>query len=171
MYDFADYKLGESSDETLKIETRKENADAALELVKQCKLKLAIISRDLDPFVYDQLDFLEALKNLALKGKFVEIRILVFEPELIVRRGHKLIDLAGKLSSFIEILKPAPEYKKFNEAVLIADGIGYLFRENAERYKGNVNFNSRRESKYMLEVFNDMWDTARPDPNLRRMQI
>ena len=171
MHNFADYKLGESSDEVLKIETRQENADATLELVKQCKLKLAIISKELDPYVYDQLDFVEALKNLAISGRNVEIRILVFEPELIVRRGHKVLDLAGKISSYIELLKPSPEYKSFNETVLIADETGYLFRENADRYKGKVNFNSRRESKCMLEVFNDMWETAKPDPNLRRMHI
>ena len=171
MYNFADYTLGESADEVVKIDTRQENADAALELVKQCQLKLAIISHELDPFIYDQLDFLEALRNLALRSRHVQIRILVFEPELIVRRGHKLIDLAGKISSYIEMRKPAPEYKKFNEAVLIADEIGYLFRENVERYKGKVNFNSRRESKYLLEVFDDMWEKAKPDPNLRRMHI
>ena len=171
MYNFADYKLGESSDETLKIKTRQRNAEAALELVKQCKLKLAIISSDLDPYIYDQFDFIEALKNLALKGRYVKIRILVFEPEKIVRRGHKLLDLAGKISSFIEILKPAPDFKNFNEAVLIADEVGYLFRENAERYEGKVNFNSPRESKYLLEVFDNMWETAKPDPNLRRMHI
>ena len=171
MHNFADYKLGESSDETLNIDTRQENADAALELVKQSKLKLAIISRELDPFAYDQADFLDALRKLALNGRYVEIRILVFEPELILRKGHKLLDLAGKISSYIKILKPSDEYNKFNEAVLIADEVGYLYRENAERYKGKVNFNSPRESKYLLEVFNDMWDKAKPDPNLRRMHI
>ena len=171
MHNFADYKLGESSDETLNIDTRQENADAALELVKQSKLKLAIISRELDPFAYDQADFLDALRKLALNGRYVEIRILVFEPESILRKGHKLLDLAGKISSYIKILKPSDEYNKFNEAVLIADEVGYLYRENAERYKGKVNFNSPRESKYLLEVFNDMWDKAKPDPNLRRMHI
>ena len=145
MYNFADYILGESADEVLKVETRQENADAALELVRQCQLKLSIISHELDPFIYDQLDFLEALRELALKGRHVQIRILVFEPELIVRRGHKLIDLAGKISSYIEMRKPAPEYKKFNEAVLIEDEVGYLFSEKVERYKGKVNFNSRSE--------------------------
>jgi len=171
MHDFSNYKLGKSSDESLKIETRQESADAALELVKQCTLKLAIISKDLDPFVYDQTDFVEALRKLALNRHFVEIRILVFEPDLIIRKGHKVLDLAGKLSSFIHILKPAPQYITFNESVLIADEIGYLFRENSERYDGKVNFNSRRESKCMLDVFNDMWSTAIPDPNLRRIQM
>ncbi|MCZ6803215.1 MAG: hypothetical protein O7D86_04585 [Proteobacteria bacterium] len=171
MYDFADYELGKFTDEALKIETRQENADAALELVKQCNIKLAIISKDLEPTTYDQLDFVEALKKLALKGRHVEIRILIFEPGLVVRRGHKLLDLAGKISSFIELRTPSSKYKSFNESVLIADEIGYLFRENADRYKGKVNFNSRRESKYLLDVFNDMWETAEPDPNLRRMHI
>ncbi|MCG8378887.1 MAG: hypothetical protein MI865_05345 [Proteobacteria bacterium] len=171
MYNFADYILGESADETLKIETRQENADVALELVKQCQLKLAIISKDLDPFVYDNLEFLEALKSLALRGRHVDIRILIFEPEIVVRRGHKLLDLAGKMSSYVELRKPSPEYNKFDEAVLIADEVGYVFRDNAERYNGKVNFNSPRESKYMLEVFNDMWESAKPDPNLRRMHI
>ena len=171
MHDFSNYKLGTSSDESLKIETRQESANAALELVKQCTLKLAIISRDLDPFVYDQTDFVDALRILALNGRYVDIRILVFEPDSIIHKGHKVLDLAGNLSSFIHILKPAPQHITFNESVLIADEIGYLFRENAERYDGKVNFNNRRESKYMLDVFNDMWSTAIPDPNLRRMYM
>lgn len=171
MKNLDDYILGDSTDEVIKVETRQDNAAAALTLVKQCKQKLAIISHELDPFVYDQPDFVEAVRQLAIKGRNVEIRILAFEPELIVRRGHKLVDLAGKISSYIEIRKPASQYKSFNEAVLIADEVGYLFRESTDRYKGRLNFNSRRESKYMLDVFNSMWETARSDPNFRRMHI
>jgi H2-forming N5,N10-methylenetetrahydromethanopterin dehydrogenase-like enzyme len=171
MKDFSEYTLGESSEDAFKITTREENAAAALELVKQCKQKLAIISQELDPNVYDQADFVEAMRQMAIKNRFVEIRIIVFEPELIVRKGHKLLDLAGKISSFIEMRKVSSKYKSFNESVLIADDVGYLYRENTERYKGKVNFNSRRESKHLLDVFNEMWETAKPDPNLRRVLI
>lgn len=171
MHDYADYRLGESTEGAFNIETRQESAEAALELVKQARLKLSIISKDLDPLIYDQADFVEALRKLAIKGRNVDIRILVIEPELIVRKGHKILDLATKISSYIQILKPAEQFKSFNEAVLIADEVGYLFRENAERYNGKVNFNGRRESKYLLDVFDDMWSTAITDPNLRRMHI
>ena len=171
MLDFSNYELGKSTQGSLKIETRQENAEATLELVKQCKQKLAIVSHDLDPYIYDQIDLVDAMRKLAIRNRHVEIRILVFEPELVVRRGHKLLDLAGKVSSFIQMRKPSKDYDKFNEAVLIADEVGYLFRENAERYKAKLNFNSRRESKYLLEVFDSMWETAKPDPNLRRMLI
>lgn len=171
MYNFSDYTLGESSGEVLEIETRRENADAALELVKQCQLKLAIVSHCLDPFVYDNPEFVEALRTLALKGPHVEIRILVFEAEQIIRRGHKILHLAGRLSSYIELRKPLPEHKSFNEAMLIADNTAYLHRENMERYAGKVNFNSRRESKYLMDIFNKLWQSAKPDPNLRRMYL
>ncbi len=171
MHEFANHRLGETSEDGIKVTTREENAEAALELVKQTKQKLAIISHELDPLVYDQLDFLDALRKLVTNNRYVDVRIIVFEPELIVRKGHKLLDLAGKVSSFIEMRKVSSKYKSFNESVLIADEIGYLYRESIERYKGKVNFNSKRESKHLLDVFDNMWETAKPDPNLRRMHI
>ena len=171
MLDFSEYTLGKTSEDPIKITSRQENAAAALELIKQSRQKLAIISQELDPNVYDQADFLEELRNMAINNRYVEIRIIVFEPEVIVRRGHKLIDLAGKISSFIEMRKVSSKYKSFNETLLIADETGYLYRESTERYKGTVNFNNRRESKHLLSVFNTMWETAKPDPNLRRVHI
>ncbi len=171
MDDFAYHSLGESTEDAIKITTREENAKAALELVKQSRQKLAIISQELDPNVYDQVDFIEALRKLVVNNRYVEVRIIVFEPELIVRKGHKLLDLAGKVSSFIEMRKVSSKFKSFNESVLIADEIGYLYRESTERYKGKVNFNSKRESKHLLDVFENMWETAKSDPNLRRMHI
>ena len=171
MIDFSEHRLGVSTEKQIDVSTRDENAAAALELVKQCKQKIAIISRELDPFVYDQLELTDAMKDMILANRFSEVRIIVFEPELISRRGHKLLDLGGKLSSFIELRKASNEYKSFNEAVIIVDEIGYLFRENYERYRGKANFNSRREAKSLLEVFDSMWETAKPDPNLRRVLI
>jgi hypothetical protein len=166
-----EYILGESTSDAIRVETRQENMDAALLLVKQCKLKLAIISHQLDPFVYDQAEFVEAIRQLALKGRHVDIRIIASEPTLIIRRGHKLVNLAGKISSYIEIRKPSSQYIKFSKAVLIADEVGYLFRESEERYTGTVNFNGRRGSKNMLKVFDRMWATSESDPNFRRILI
>ena len=49
--DFSQYRLGESTEDTIKISSREENALAAVELVKQANKKLAIISHELDPKV------------------------------------------------------------------------------------------------------------------------
>ncbi len=171
MTDYSDYKLGETADETLELETREENAAAALELTRQCHLKLAIVSHELDPFIYDRLEYIEALKRLTLKGAHVEIRILVVEPRLIVQRGHRLLALAGKMSSYIRLLRPGQRHRTFDQAFLLADEAGYLLRESRKQYSARLNFNNRRETKHLLEVFDEMWDKAEPDPNLRRVHL
>lgn len=171
MMDFSEQVLGKSTTGKITITTRDENAAAALEMIRQAKQKIAIISHELDPYVYDQLEFREALKDMVLNNRFAQVRIIVFKPEVIVRRGHKLLDLGNYLSSFIQFKKVAKEYRSFNEAVLIADEVGFVFRENIERYRGKVNFNSRGESKSLLDVFDNMWEAAKPDPNLRRVII
>ena len=171
MIDFSEQVLGKSTTGQVIITTREENTAATLEMIRQAKQKIAIISQELDPYVYDQLDFREALKQLVLNNRFSEVRIIVFKPEIIVRRGHMLLDLGNRLSSFIRFKKVAKEYRSFNEAVLIADDVGFVFRENIERYRGKVNFNSRSESKSLLDVFDNMWEASKPDPNLRRVII
>ena len=171
MIDFSEYTLGHCTDGTINIQTRQENADAALALATQAKQKIAVISSELDAFVYARPEYVNAVKNMVLGNHRAEVRVVVMEAGLLSQRGHKLLDLAGKLSSFIELRKVASEYRYLNEAVMIVDNVGYLFRENREHYRGKVSFNSRPESKALLEVFDSIWETATPDPNLRRVMI
>ena len=171
MHDLNRLRLGKSPDEVLNIETRQEVYDVALEITKQSSKKIAIISKDLEPLIYNQSDFLEALKNIALNGRRTQIRILVSDVEAIRNADHRLLDLSSKLPSFIELRKISPEYKNFNKAMLIADEIGYLYRGNANRYEGKINFNSLRECKNFLDIFKGIWEAALIDRNLRRLHI
>jgi hypothetical protein len=171
MYDLTEFRLGESPDEILTIETRQETLKAALELTKQSLRKLTIVSKDLEPCIYNQVDFVKTLKNLALNGHHVQIRILVSDIESILSTEHKLLDLSSKLPSYIELRKISLAYKNFNKAILIADETGYLYRENADRYEGRVNFNAPRDCKNWLDIFQEMWETALLDKNLRRIHL
>ncbi len=167
---FEDYKLGEINN-AIQIDSKKENYSACLSLAEQAGHTLEIISRDLDPQIFDQPDFIQAIKNLALKSRRSRIRILIFEVQSIIRRGHRLIELASQLSSFIEIRKPANEFKDYNEGLLLADNTAYVQKKNADRYEAKLNFSDKRQSKMLLKEFEEMWETAKPDPNLRRMSI
>lgn len=167
---FEDYKLGEI-DNAIQIDSKNENYHACLKMAEQSKRTLEIISRDLDPLIYDHPDFIEAVKKLALKSRHSRIRIIVCEINSIVRRGHRMIELASRLSSFIDIRKPANEFLDYNEGLLLADQTGYVHKKNADRYEAKLNFNDKRQSKILLKEFDEMWATAKPDPNLRRMSI
>ena len=167
---FAHLELGKT-DETVAISTADEHRTAAVRMVQQARFNVEIVSRLLDPAVYDTADFTDVVTKLILGRRGMKIRILVFDPQAVVQRGHRLIEVAGNLSSFIEIRKPGEEHANFNGSLLMADGNGYILRESAERYEGTVNFFDRMVSKNLLEAFEEMWGRATADPNLRRMVL
>ncbi len=170
MIAFDKYQLGETAAD-IDIDSAEHQRLAALAMVRQAHSMIAIISRKLDPHAYSTPEFVEALKQLVLNHRRARVRIIVFEAQLIRRRGHLLLDLSGKLSSFIELRKADVQYKNFNQSLLLVDNTAYLLRLSAERYEGRVNFNDKRQTKALAELFEEMWAKSGPDPNLRRMNL
>jgi len=170
MREFDGYKLGETS-ELIDIDRAEHHRLAALQMVQQGRHTIHIISRQLDPHAYSTLEFVEALKQFILNNRRARVRIMVFESLLIRRRGHLLLNLSGRLSSFIELRKPSVQYKNFNESLLLVDNTAFLLRLNAERHEGKVNFNDKRQAQALFDMFEEMWERARPDPDLMRMRL
>jgi len=168
MQDIEDYRLGET-DRVLQLEKRAENILVTNHMANQCHRCLNIISRELDPLVSDTEEFADAVKYLALRHQRAQIQIIVFEPDTIVKRGHRLLDVSSRLSSFIEIRKAHYSCGDYNECMMVADATGYILRENGERFEGTANFKDLRHSKNLLTQFADMWELATPDPNFRNM--
>ncbi|MDZ7754686.1 MAG: hypothetical protein U5S82_24305 [Gammaproteobacteria bacterium] len=168
--DIGHHVLGKSAG-TIGVGTSEEVCRVATALVSQARFGVDIVTRDLDPAVYDDADFLAALKAFVLERRRVEVRILVRDPMPAVRRGHRLIPLAQQLSTFFAIRVPARHHRDFNQAFLVVDGTGYVHRELAERYDGTADFNDRLQAKGLQRLFEEMWEAAVPSPELRRMPI
>ena len=170
MHTFDDFELART-DEDISINTREENCLAITKMAQQCRKSIEIISHNLNPEIYDTVEFVEATKRMILDNRHTKVRILVFQTQSIVKKGHRLVDLAKDLSSFIEFRVPGEEFRSFNEALFIADSIGYIHRFNAERFEGMVNFNDLRVSKYLRQHFERMWDRSETDVNFRKLSI
>jgi len=170
MLNFNRYILGET-DEKVSIDTSEEHFGAALRMAEQARSNIAIISRELDPPIYDTPEFVEAAKRLVLLNRYTHMRIMVFDPLALVKRGHRLYELMLNLTSFIEFRVPSDEYDNFNESLFVADETGYILRNNAERYEGSLNFNDRRNARVLIKKFEEMWGKAKPDPNLKRVNL
>ncbi len=168
--DIGQHVLGETAG-TLGVATSDEVCRVATALVSQARFSVDMVSRDLDPAVYDDADFLQALKTFVLERRRVEVRILVRDPMPAVRGGHRLIPLARQLSTFFDIRVPARQHRDFNQAFLVADGSGYVHRELAERYDGTADFNDRLQARGLQRLFEEMWEPATPSPDLRRIHI
>ncbi len=170
MNNFDNFILAETDNE-IDIGSLEDNLTAATRMVQQCTRSLDIISRLLDPPIFDSTEFIETIRQMVTKNRNPLLRIIVFDPEMVVKHGHQLVDLAGDLSSFIEIRKAHNQHKNYNECLLIADTIGYIHRNHTERYDATVNFCDKRMSKKLREDFDEIWATATQDPNLRRVHM
>ena len=163
-------RLG-TTDEQLTLETSDENRLVAISLVEQADRTLDIVSRNLDPPVFDTAEFVESVRALALRSRHSQIRIVVLEPQSVVTAGHQLLQIASRLSTFIEIRRPGANHAEFNQAMLIVDQTGIVHRHLSDRYDGIANFNDRQLAGELSRKFDDIWEHAISDPNFRRMSL
>ncbi len=170
MTDIAELVLAQDDIE-LQPDRSDDHRTIALTMATQASLTLDISSRHLDPGIYDSDAFSTAVRQLALRSHHSRIRLLVIDPAPIITHGHRLVNLAMQLSSFITIRKPGPDHKGFNEAWLIADKTGYVRRIFADRFESTANFNDRRTATDLTRRFDDIWERAELDPNLRRLGL
>jgi len=168
--DFSTYELGRDHP-PLEVGTSVALADACIDLFGNATREIVIMSRDLDPMVFDSLETSDALKRFLLSSRRARLRILVKDPESVARRGHRVVDLAQRLTSFVQIRVPAPEFRGQNSAFVIVDGTGVVFRDHASRFEGTVSFNDRHLARELLHQFDEMWETSLSARSLRRMSL
>ncbi len=146
-------------------------AALCLAMVSQTRRSLDMVSRHLDPPLYDNEAFAAAVKHIALNHRSARIRLFILDPRPLVNRHHRLLDLAERLPGFIEIRTPSPPYKNFNEALLIADKLGYVRRQFSDRFEAEADFCDRRRATALAERLDEMWERGLPDPNFRRLHL
>jgi len=170
MIDMNEYKLGQTN-HIIHVERIEENRRAALAIAQQSVRTLHIVSHDLDPLIYDNTDFINAVRTVAVSGRRAKITMLINDSRKIITQGHRLIELARHLSSFIEIRKTTPGLRETNEAYIIGDETALLYRQFGKCYDGFANFNDKRKCRQTLNNFKGVWGKSQPDPELRRLYI
>ena len=140
-------------------------------MAEQARRSLEILTRDLELRVYGAEPFLIAVRKLATTSRVARVRILVREIDGAIRDDHRLIELARRLSSFIEIRCLSEAHRTLNEAMLIADQQGYIHRLAGDLPAGSADFRNPLQARELLRVFDDAWAHGERDPNLRRLHI
>lgn len=153
------------------VSTATENRDAALEIARLARRQLSILTRDLEPQVYDDTDVLDAIKNLAISGRQSKVRILLIDATRAIKDGNRLIELSRRVSSYIEIRKPHRDYRDIAESFLIADEKGLLYRKLSTRWEGIVDPSDPMQARDRLKLFNEIWQRSHGDPETRQLRI
>lgn len=143
----------------------------ALQLLAKTRRHLAILSRDLDPAIFNSTEFVEAVSQFARSSRYAQVQILVKDTKPLLERGHKLVRLAQRLSSKITIRKLTQEADNKDMGFMLCDGHGLLYKNDEAVYQGFANFKADVEVKRFRETFDYIWQYGEADPNLQELHI
>lgn len=164
------YKQGKA-DEDRPLNSLEEIHSAILEVSAQALRSICILTSNLEPHIYDNIEFFEQLLSLCRGNRHASVRILVKDSSLSVKRGHGLIRLAQRLTSAVEIRNPMEEYLPQNYGFLLADNNAFVYRDNCDTHKGVSNLDCKYRGNALLELFDQAWEHSELDVQIRRLFI
>ena len=148
-----------------------ENRQLALSLAQQATREILIASYDFDNRLYSNQEFVDALSAFVRGHRNAHVDIIVWHPSTAVKQGHRLIDLAQRLSSSIRIHEPDKVHAEFIESYMIVDGTAYFRRPLADRSDGIGSLHAPLISRELKEQFHAMWERSAPCSEFRRLRI
>ena len=78
----------ENLQSTIGFESRQELFSITTEILQRTARNLDIVSRHLDPLIYDQAETVEAIKAMALGNRQAQIRLVVTDLRPVLNQGH-----------------------------------------------------------------------------------
>jgi predicted GNAT family N-acyltransferase len=151
---------------------RDEAMAAVATLLADARREIAIYTRDLDPALLDVPPILDAIRRIALSGRGARVRAIVHEPRKAIADGHRLIALAQRLPSLIELRVPQEETdRQYASAFVINDRRGYLFRALASRSDGEGSTYAPGRHAQLRQYFDQVWERSVPSEELRQLAL
>lgn len=141
--------------------SRSETAAARLQLLGETRHQLSIYVPLLGNDSYAGAEELAELRRIAISGRGAKIRILLHDPAAALRNDHRLVALAQRLSSAIQIRTPLEEADlAYVSAYLLNDAGGYLFLPEADRPQGRAALRDRANQAPLQQHFDEVWERA-----------
>jgi hypothetical protein len=156
------------------ITSREEAAAVRLQLLAGTRYKLAIHLPALPPEALGNPLELAELRRIATSGRGAEIRLILGDPNAALRMGHRLIDLAQRLSTAFQIRMPCEDETSeatSSSAWLLNDTGGYLFLPDAERPDGRAALRDGPGQAPLLLQFERIWERAEPATQLQSLGL
>jgi hypothetical protein len=144
---------------------------AVVETTKLANRALSIMTHDLEPEIYDHDDFLETLKRFILARSFARVRVLILDPNRVIKTGSRFVTMGRRLNSYIEFRNVKPEYRTHSDAFFIADEHAIVYRARAENWHGMSDTYEPAVTRIYLSKFDTIWNACEIEPELRQLQL
>jgi predicted GNAT family N-acyltransferase len=145
----------------LPVSNSRDTAAARIQLLADTRHRLAIHLPVLDRHSYASVEELTELRRIAISGRHAKIRVLLHDPASALRHDHRLIALAQRLPSVLQVRTPVEEADlAYLSAYLVNDAGGYLFLPEADRPQGRAAQCDRAAQAPLQQHFDTVWDRS-----------
>ena len=156
---------------TVLLNGRVEFLAAARRLIGDTRYNASLMTQVLDPRIFGDASFADAVKQFLLLQRNARLRVLVAQPMLAVRGPHALVELGRVLASMVEFREFAPGKVAPTEEMLLADGRLLLERSSADALEARLVRDDPSLARERQRRFDNLWDHAVPSIELRRLRI
>jgi hypothetical protein len=132
---------------------------------------IAILTPDLEPEIYDQEEFLEALKRFILSRGFARVKVLITNPARTVKNGNNFVSMGRRLNSYIEFRHLKPELGMREDAFFIADEAAIVYRSRSDSWDAVADPHEPAIARHYLSSFDQIWHACATEPELRHSQL
>jgi hypothetical protein len=160
-----------SADTTIHFDGREHAGELALSLIQQARRSICFLGATLDNVLFDHADVVTSISAFSRRSPRAQARFLVHDSQQAISQGHRLIALAQKMTSSIEIRTVSEQYKAIKQTFLLIDDAAYLYSQTAGPYIGRASFDDMSENRQLQQLFNTVWDHGNPDLMTRRLTL
>jgi predicted GNAT family N-acyltransferase len=157
--------------ERVSIEGAENFRDQAVMLINRAQREIRIFSASLEPAVYSNSQFCDAVYAFATSHPLARVRILVKDVPHAIQHTNQLQDLCHRLPSHIQLRKFQSQEECLHTEFLLVDKAGILYKQEPERFVGYVVAHAPMVAVELVQEFDNFWEQGELDPELRRLHI
>ena len=168
--DYNNLIIGEPGEE-IEFDSLEDNRAILRVMAKQARRSIMLFSRDLEPRLYDDAEFITEVIRLATSSRYASVRILIRDPEKSLKSGHRIIETARRFSTNIHIHRLSEDYHEHYESFVVFDETAWIWRKIASYYEGIASFQRNLRTRDLVQLFNNAWEASEVDHEMRRLHL
>lgn len=137
----------------------------------QCKQKLQLYTRDLDPRILNSRNLERLISRFIRSSRFARVEILIIDEKNLQGIDHRLVSLAQNYSSYIQIRVIPKDYHENYFAYYLIDGRTILYRRLADRFECEYQQLPSSLVKQKSKYFDEVWQISTPASHLRALHL
>ena len=130
-----------------------------------------IYSQYLDHALFNSDDVTGSLSEFVRHGPPAHLQVLIHSSNRIVSRGHRLLELARRLQSKIEIRNVPTELAHDSHSCVVFDTDAYWLMPDHEDYLALANPYDPVQARRLADRFDYLWSRSKTDPELRILRV